>query len=75
MVAVGDIAHPQAHQIASAQLVVDGQVEEGKVAQPFAELQPDADRPDLLELQRWLLTNESPFVPRRMANGIAGLNA
>ena len=70
MVAVRDIAHPQGHQIASAQLAVDGQV-----AQPLAELQPDADRPDFLELQRWLLTNQSPLVPRRMANGIAGLNA
>ena len=49
MRAVGDIADPQPNQVAAAQLAVDGEVEEGKIANPPANLQPDADAPDVLE--------------------------
>jgi hypothetical protein len=38
-------------QIASPQLAVDGQIEQRKIADTVADLQPDADGPDVLELQ------------------------
>lgn len=62
VVTVGNILHAQANQIASAQLAIDGQVAEGKVTQPLAELQPDADRPDFLRLQRWRLSDQPAVV-------------
>ena len=43
MVALGDILHAQANQVASAQLAVDGRVKEGQIAQPLAQLQRNPD--------------------------------
>ena len=57
----------QPDQIAAAQLAVDGQVEQGKVAQFAAELEPDPDGPDFLRLQRGFLAAQFAFVPRAAA--------
>jgi hypothetical protein len=45
--AVGDITDAQLDQVAAAQLVIAGEVEQGLVAQPVGQLQSDPDRPDL----------------------------
>ena len=52
---LGNIGHRQAHQIAAPELGVDGEIEEGEVANALGKLKADADRPDLLRLQRRLL--------------------
>jgi hypothetical protein len=74
MVAVGDILQAKPNQVTSAQLTVDGQVEKGKVTKPIAELQPDTDCPDFLQLQRWLLPNKSALVPRHTDAGLVMLS-
>ncbi|MEA1052386.1 hypothetical protein U5801_21630 [Lamprobacter modestohalophilus] len=73
MLAVGDILNAKPNQVTSAQLTVDSQVEKGKVTKPLAELQPDADRPNLLQLQRRLLPNGSALVPRHTDAGLVML--
>lgn len=59
---MGDILHPEAHEITGSELAVDGQVEQGQIAQPPSQLKSDPNRPDLLELERWLGPDQaSPF--------------
>src|SRR5271170_5578249 len=58
------IVDPEPHEIAAPQLAIDGEIEQGEVASPPLKLEPDADGPDLLGLQRALLADEAPFVPR-----------
>jgi len=53
------------HQIAPTQLAVDGEVEQRKFPGSMIQLQPNSDRPDLLQLQRWLLAKQLALVPRR----------
>ena len=60
----GTSATPQADQIASPKLAIQRDVEERELACVLRELQPDADRPDLLQLERVLLTDQPSFVPR-----------
>ena len=38
--------------------------DEGKVAQPVGELEPDPDGPDFSGFHRWLLAEQLAFVPR-----------
>jgi len=52
--AVGDVTDATADHVAAAQLAVDGEVEEGEVAQLIGELRADPDGPDLAQLQRRL---------------------
>jgi hypothetical protein len=53
----------RADEIAAAQLAVDGQVEHGKVTDRMGFLKADADGPDVLGLERWLLADEFSLVP------------
>jgi len=68
---VADIADAQLHQIASAQLAVDAQVEQRQFAAPVLHLQVRPDRPDFPGLERGLLPDELALVPRLAMNGIA----
>jgi hypothetical protein len=64
LIAVGDIAHPKAHQVAAAQLAVHGEIEQRQLPDPVVRLQTNAYRPDVLELERGLLANQLALVPR-----------
>jgi hypothetical protein len=48
----GDIPDAEVHEITSAQLAVDGEIEQGEIPNPLGDLQPDADGPGLLEFER-----------------------
>jgi len=63
-----EITNPDLHHVASAQLAVDAKVEQGPVTQPTLAGQPEADRPDLLWLQRPLCTGAVPGLPDRILN-------
>ena len=47
----GDVTDATVDHVAAAQLAVDGEVEEGEVAQLIGELRADPDGPDLAQLQ------------------------
>src|SRR6266700_1951695 len=64
MTAREHIANLKPHQIAPAQLAVDGEIEQREFAGSMIQLQSNPDGPDLLQLQRWLLADHLPFVPR-----------
>lgn len=58
-----DIDDLHRDQIATAQLAVDGQVEESQVAKVLGQLKPNPDRPDMFWLERSLLSQGAPLVP------------
>ncbi len=60
---MGDVAHPQADEIAAPKLAVDGQIEHGEVTDRMGILEVDADGPNVFGLERWLLADELPLVP------------
>lgn len=53
------ITDPQSDQVATAQLAVDGQVEQGQITPFPCDLESHTCGPDLTGLQGWLLTHES----------------
>src|SRR5580700_5485770 len=57
------IVDAQPHEIATPQLAIDGQIEKREVAFTSLKLEPDADRPDLLRLERTFLPNEAVLIP------------
>jgi hypothetical protein len=64
LVAVADVSNLEADEVATAKLAVDSQVEEGELAHPTFHLQANTKRPDVLELERCLLTDDLALVPR-----------
>lgn len=62
--AVADVPDLESDEVAAAKLAVDAQVEQGELAHPALHLETDAQRPDVLELERRLLPDELPLVPR-----------
>ena len=54
---MSDVADAQAHEIAAAKFAVDGQVEHGEITDGMRILEVDADGPDVLRLERWLLAD------------------
>src|SRR6516225_595624 len=61
---VADFIDFELQKIASPQLAVDAQIEEGQFASTMFELQADAKRPDLLAFERRLLSDDLSLVPR-----------
>jgi hypothetical protein len=57
------VAHPQPHEVAAPQLAINGEIEEREVASTLFKLEADADRPNLLRLERAFLAGEAAFVP------------
>ena len=53
-VTVAHVADAQFDQVAGALLVVDPQIEQGKVAQAALHLEPNPNGPDLMEVERRL---------------------
>jgi hypothetical protein len=54
----------EADQVASTQLAVDAEVEEGEFAHSALHLKPNSKCPDVLELERRLLADDLALVPR-----------
>ena len=69
MVAVSDVEHPEAHEIASAEFAVDSQVEERELTGSPCHLQTGPNGPDGWELERRLLPDELSLVPRDSLGG------
>ncbi len=66
---MGHIPHSEVHEITPAEFAVDSEVEQREIPNPASELQPNADRPDFLELERRFRPDQSALVPGpRMAN-------
>ena len=63
LTAVSDVAHTQIDEIATAQLTVNREIEHCQVSGLMGVLKLNPDSPDVLGLQRWLLTNQLAFVP------------
>jgi hypothetical protein len=63
--AVCHVAYP--HQVARPELAVDGKVKYGEVANAVGDLQPDADSPNVLELQGQFLPYQLALIPRFVA--------
>jgi hypothetical protein len=59
-----NISDLQGDEIAPAQLTVDTQVEKCELAHPVLHLEADAERPDVLQLERGLLPDDLALVPR-----------
>ena len=70
MVPVADVADLEADQVAAAKLAVDSQVEECKLPYAVFHLQADSECPDVLELERRLLTDDLALVPRNTTNDV-----
>jgi hypothetical protein len=63
------VVDPQSDEIAAAKLAVDRKVEHCEIAQALFQLKTNADRPDLRELERWILPYELAAVPGRSKFG------
>ncbi len=63
MTALEHIANVKPHQVAPAQLAVDGEIEQREFPGLMIQLQSNPDGLDLLQLQRRLLADQLPFVP------------
>jgi hypothetical protein len=63
LAAVADIPDFESYEITAAKLAVDSQVEECELAHAIFHLEADAERPDVLELERCLLTDDLALVP------------
>jgi len=59
------VADAQLHKIAAAKLAIDAQVEQCKIAGARLYLKPDANRPDILDLQGRLLPDEISLISLR----------
>jgi hypothetical protein len=53
------VADLEPNEVTAPQLAVEGQIEQSAIASTLFELKPDADRPDLLWLQRALLADKA----------------
>jgi hypothetical protein len=64
-----DVLDFQAHDIATAKLAVDGEIEQSEVADLVLHLQSGADRPDVLGLQGRFRANKLTFIPGPAGGG------
>jgi hypothetical protein len=53
----------QGNDVATAQFAVDGQIEHGQIPRSLVDLEFGPDRPDVFLPQRWLCSDQLPFVP------------
>ncbi len=63
LIAVGNIQDAKLHKIASAELRINGEVEQSQIPSAVPQLKPDPDSPDVAQLQRRLLADELVLVP------------
>jgi hypothetical protein len=62
--AADKLTDPDLHDVAAAQLAVDGEVEERAVAEASFPVEPEPYGPDLLRLERALCADHASGVPR-----------
>jgi hypothetical protein len=62
LIGVHDVTHPQADQVAAAQLTVDREFEERQIPHPVVHLQANASGPHLHEPEWGFLTDELALV-------------
>jgi hypothetical protein len=62
---------PELHgdQVTAPKLAVDAQVEQGQLTHSVLYLEPYSKRPDVLDLERGLLTNDLALFPRLATQG------
>jgi hypothetical protein len=58
-----NISHSNLDEITASQLAVDGKIEKCQVTDLMGDLKPNADCPDFLQLEWWLLAYQLTFVP------------
>jgi hypothetical protein len=63
-VASEHIIDPQSNEVASPELVVDGQIEHRKIALAVLQLEANANGPNVLRFQRTLLADQACLIPR-----------
>jgi hypothetical protein len=68
------VIDPKAHEIAAAQLAVDGGVEHRQIAFAALNLKSDTNGPDLFRPKGTLLANETAFVPRDARRSVVDLD-
>jgi hypothetical protein len=56
------------NEVAAPELAVNGEIEHRKISFAAFQSEPDPDRPDILRLQRALLTDQASLVPRHAAS-------
>src|ERR1700731_4075062 len=61
------VVDPQADEIATSELAVDREVEQGKISLPTLQLKPNPNGPDIFRLERALLADQVALVPRSRA--------
>lgn len=61
----------QGNQIAPSQYAVDAQIEQGELSHSVFHLEADAKGMDVLQLERRLLSDELPLVPRLAGSSVA----
>jgi hypothetical protein len=59
----GYVIDSKTHEIAAAQLAIDGEVEHRQIAFAAPDLKSDTNGPDLFRPKGTLLANETSFVP------------
>jgi len=69
--AVADVPDLESNEVAVAQLAIDAELEQGKLAHSVLHLKTDAQRPDVLELEWRLLAGDLALVPRLAMDGRA----
>jgi len=69
LIAMANVAHPQLDEIAASELAVDAEIEQCELANPAGHLRPNPQRPNVLQLERRLLTNDLSIVPWLTATG------
>lgn len=67
LVARADVIDANGNHITAAQLAVDGEIEESKVALVALDLKLRSDRPHVARSQRRLCADKLPFVSRGMS--------
>ena len=60
---MSNIPHTNLHQITASQFAVDGEVKQSQITDLLRDLKPDANCPDLLQLEWWLLACQLALVP------------
>ena len=70
LITVADVPDLEADEVAAAQLAVESQVEKGKLADPAFHLETNSNGPDVLELERCLLTDDLALVPWLAMNSV-----
>jgi hypothetical protein len=53
----------QADEIATSELAVDREVEQGKISFPALQLKPNPNGPDIFRIERALLADQAALVP------------